>query len=181
MAALSKRAGHYIFALQFFFLLSFFFYRLTSAIADWMSTILPHMMWPYCEFRMQVWNVLHAARWKYRTQKSAKIRHLGTIAQLCPTVSSQLRHVSTIGKKSVKQQYVLHMFPQYGELQPTNSWDQFRSLWHPSKFQRVSCLAFVTAATSLNGPQPNYARCMAASCAGTLYIYIYTFSGALAP
>ena len=27
-----------------------------------------------------------------------KNRHLGTIAQLCPAVSSQLRHVSTIGK-----------------------------------------------------------------------------------
>jgi len=28
------------------------------------------MVWPWCEFRMQVWNLLHAARWKYRTQKS---------------------------------------------------------------------------------------------------------------
>jgi len=28
-----------------------------------------------------------------------KNRHLGTIAQLCRTMSSQLRHVSTIGKK----------------------------------------------------------------------------------
>ena len=47
---------------------------------------------------MQVWNVLHAARWKYRTQKSPKIRHLRTIAQLCRAISSQLRHMSTIGK-----------------------------------------------------------------------------------
>jgi len=47
---------------------------------------------------MQVWNVLHAARWKYRTQKSRQIRHLRTIAQLCRAVSSQLRHISTIGK-----------------------------------------------------------------------------------
>jgi len=30
----------------FFHLLSFFFLRLISAIADWMSTILPHMVWP---------------------------------------------------------------------------------------------------------------------------------------
>jgi len=29
---------------------------------------------------------------------------------------------------------------------------RFGSLWHPSKFQRVSRLAFVTAAKSLNGP-----------------------------
>jgi len=28
----------------------------------------------------------------------------------CRAISSQLRHVSTIGKKLVKQQYVLHMF-----------------------------------------------------------------------
>jgi len=33
-----------------------------------------------------------------------KNRHLGTIAQLCPAISSQLRHVSIIGKKLVKQQ-----------------------------------------------------------------------------
>jgi len=48
---------------------------------------------------MQVWNVLHAARCKCRTQKVAKNRHLGTIAQFCRAISSQLRHVSTIGKK----------------------------------------------------------------------------------
>ena len=53
---------------------------------------------------MQVWNVLHMARWKYRTQKVAKNRDLGTIAQLCRAVSSQLRHISTIGKKLLKQQ-----------------------------------------------------------------------------
>ena len=47
---------------------------------------------------MQVWNLLHAARWKCRTQKSRKNLHLGTIAQLCWAISSQLRHVSTIEK-----------------------------------------------------------------------------------
>jgi len=31
-----------------------------------------------------------------------KIRHLGTIAQLCRAISSQLRHVSTIGKNIVR-------------------------------------------------------------------------------
>jgi len=39
----------------------------------------------------------------------AKNRLLGTIAQLCRAISSQLRHVSTIGEKFVKQQYVLQM------------------------------------------------------------------------
>jgi len=42
-------------------------------------------------------------------KKSQKNRHLGTIAQLCLAVSSQLKHVSTIGKKLVKQQYPPHV------------------------------------------------------------------------
>ena len=55
-----------------FYLLSSFFPRLISAAADWMFTILRHLVWPECEFRMQVWNVLRATRCKYRTQKIAK-------------------------------------------------------------------------------------------------------------
>jgi len=57
---------------------------------------------------------------KHRMQKSRKNRHLGTIAQLCRAISSQLRHISTIGKKLVKQQYVLKMSSQHGELRPTS-------------------------------------------------------------
>jgi len=46
-ALLRSRCGHYIFALWFLVLLSFFlFSRLMSAVADGLSTILPHMMWP---------------------------------------------------------------------------------------------------------------------------------------
>jgi len=72
MTALCNRAGHYIFILWCLLLsvyLSIFFPRLISAVTDWMSAILPHMVWPYCEFKMQVWNMLHIARCKYRTQK----------------------------------------------------------------------------------------------------------------
>jgi len=82
-----------------------------------MSTILLHMVWPECEFRMQVCNVVHAGRWKRRTQLDAKNCHIGTIAQLCPTISSQLRHISTI-EKIVKLQYLPHMSLQYSELRP---------------------------------------------------------------
>jgi len=32
-------------------------------------------------------------------KNDAKTRHLGTIAQLCQAISSQLRHIQTIGKK----------------------------------------------------------------------------------
>jgi len=51
-------------------------------------------------------------------KKVAKNRHLRTIAQLCRAISFQLRHISTIGKKLVEQQYLLQMSPQYGELSP---------------------------------------------------------------
>jgi len=50
------------------------------------------------------------------------------------------------------------------------------SLGHLSKFQRVSRLCFITAPTSLNGDQPNFARCLAVSWAGTPY-----FRGLLPP
>ena len=44
VVALWNRADHYIFILSFVLLLSFL--RLISATADWMSVILPHMVWP---------------------------------------------------------------------------------------------------------------------------------------
>ena len=74
--------------------------------------------------------------------------------------------------KLLKQQYFLHMSSQYGELQPANGWDRLASLWHPSKFQRVLHLGFVTAPPSLNGGQPNFARCLAISWAGILYAFL---------
>ena len=43
----------------------------------------------------------------------------------------------------------------------------------PSKFQQVSRLVFIAAATLLSGDQPNFARCLAISWTGTLYIYIF--------
>jgi len=57
----------------------------------------------------------------------------------------------------VKQQYLLHMSSQYGELRPTNGWDRLAGLGDSSIFQRVSRLGFITAPTSLNRGQPNFA------------------------
>jgi len=88
-------------------------------------------------------------------KKSPKIRHQGTITQLCRAISSQLRHVWTIGKKLVKQQYLPDMSSQYGELQPPSGWDRLFSLVLPSRFQWVSRLFTVTARHSSSGRQPN--------------------------
>ena len=63
------------------------------------------------------------------------------------------------------------MSSQYGELRPTNDWNLLASLGHPSKFQQVSRHGVVTAPTSLNGGQQNFAGCLAVSWAGTLYIH----------
>jgi len=90
-------------------------------------------------------------------KKSSKILHLRTITQLCRAISSQLKHVSTIGKKLVKQQYLLHMPSQHGELRPSNGWDRFGSLGHTSKFQRVSVLGSVTARHFSTGRQRSFA------------------------
>ena len=45
------------------------------------------------------------------------------------------------------------------------------SLGHPIQFQRILRLGFVTAATSLNAGQPNFARCLAVSWTSTLHIH----------
>jgi len=90
---------------------------------------------------MQVWNVLHVARWKYRMQKWCKkliSAHHHTTLSSCV---SQLRHISTIGKKLVKQQYLLQMSPRYGKLWPTNSWDWLASLGYPAHFNGFRILA----------------------------------------
>jgi len=50
----------------------YLFPGLISAVADLVSAILPHTVWPCCKFTMQVWNVRHAARWKYNTQRLRK-------------------------------------------------------------------------------------------------------------
>jgi len=129
---------------------------------------------------MHVWVLECAARASLKiqdakmTQKTPSGHHRTTLSgYIFPT---KARIVLTIGKKLVKQQYLLHMTLQYGELQPTSGWDCFVSLGRLSKFQRVSRLGFVTAATSLNGSQPNFARCLAVFCAATLYIHFWRLS-----
>jgi len=58
-------------------------------------------------------------------------------------------------KKLVKQQYLLQMSLQYGELRPSNGWDRLRVWGTP--FQRVSRLGSVTARQSSSWRQPNMA------------------------
>jgi len=106
MAALRSRCGHYIFVLWFllsffrsFFLSSFFSSRNLSRRRLHVYHTSTHDV-ALVQFKMHVWNMLHAARWN-TGRKNHKKCLLGTIAQLCPAISSQLRHVSAIRPRSI--------------------------------------------------------------------------------
>jgi len=107
MATLWNRASHYIFALWF---LSFFFFLVFSSPnlsgrrldVDHASTRCGPSVNLECRSEMCCMRLTGNAGPK----KLPKICHLGTIAQLCRAISSQLRHVLTIGKRLVKQQYL---------------------------------------------------------------------------
>ena len=80
MVALWNRAGHYIFALWFLLLLSFF-PRLISAVTDWMSAILPQSTHGVALVRISDAGLKRAARGSLEMQdpkkspKSAIYRH----------------------------------------------------------------------------------------------------------
>jgi len=141
MAALRSKWGHYIFVL---FLSSFFFFFSLLNRSRGRLDVCHTSTHGVALVRIEDAGLKRAAcgSMKYRTQKWRKNRHLGTIAQLCRPISSQLKHVSTI-EKTFKQQY-FHISSRYGELLPTSGCDRFVSLGHPSKFQRVSRLVLLS-------------------------------------
>jgi len=198
MAALWNRAGHHIFVLWFLlhghpaqqmrrlyfhpvvssiFLLPFF-PRLFSAIAD-------------CIYHTSTHGVAFSANLRWRSEMCCTWLAENTGCKKSPKNSLSAHNRTTLSgnifaneaciinqKKPVKQQYLLHMSLQCRELWPTNGWDRFESLGHPSKFQQVSRLGVITALTSLIRGQPNFARCLVVSRAGTLYTH---FQGLLPP
>jgi len=85
-----------------------------------------------------------------------KIRHLGTIAQVCRAISSQLRYISTIGKNllssnisSTRSHNMVNFGPVAAEI--------FGEFGEPLQISTVSRLGSVTARHSSSGRQPNFA------------------------
>ena len=108
MAALWNRAGHFIFAVvSSSFYLSIFFSFLPN-LSRCKLDVYYTSTHGVALVRIYDAGVKRAAHGSLKIQNS-KNRHLGTITHLCLAMSSQLRHVSTIGKKLVKQQYLLRM------------------------------------------------------------------------
>ena len=122
MAALWSRADRYIFAL--WFLLSTFFSspNVSRRRLDVCHTCTHGVAFSANLGCMSETCCVQLAE-NTGCKKSPNICHLGTIAQLCQAIFSQLRHLLTIGKILVKQQYFLQTSSQCGEHRPTNNWD----------------------------------------------------------
>jgi len=128
MATLWNRAGHYIFALWFFLL-----FCSSPNLSGRRLDCLPYFhTWCGLSANLECRSEMCCTRLAGNAgcKNSPKICRLGTIAQVCWAISSQLRHVSTIGKKLVKQQYLLNMSPQCVKLRPTSRRDRCVSLGH---------------------------------------------------
>jgi len=127
---------------------------------------------------MQVWNVVHAARWKYRTQnvakKSPSAHHRTTLSGYIFATKACIDNRKNLLNSDPP--------PCVSTIWWTSAHWQLRSVGAfgaPSKFQPVSRLCFITAPTSLNRGQQNLAWCLDVCCLLDWYT-IYTFLGALA-
>ena len=93
---------------------------------------------------MEVWNALHAARWKYRTQKrrqkSPSGHHLTNLSGYIFATEALIGN----RKKLVKQQYVLQMPHNMVNFGPLAA-EIVSLVWGTPKFQLVSRLGSVTA------------------------------------
>jgi len=105
MAALCTTAGHYIFVLWFLLLLSsrpIYLFSSPNLSRHRLNVyhISTHVGLSANLECIECMSEMCCTRLAENTgrKNDAKIRHLRTIAQLCPAISLQLRHVLTIGK-----------------------------------------------------------------------------------
>jgi len=102
---------------------------------------------------MQVWNVLQAAHWKYRKQKSPFWHHRTTLLGYVFGTTACINN----RKKNLLNSNTSSTCPDNMVKQPTNGWGLLASLGHPCKFQWVSLLGSRTARDSSSGRQPHFA------------------------
>ena len=104
---------------------------------------------------MQIWNALHAPRWKHRTQKSRQKSPFGHHRTMSGYIFATKARIDN-RKKTVKMSSTCpHNMVNFGL--SASGWDRSGSLRHTCKFQRVSRLGSVTARHSSSGRQPNFA------------------------
>ena len=100
MVAVWNRADHDIFMLWFVLLLSSFSFSSPNLSRRRLDVCHTSTQWCGLSANLRCRSETCCTRLAENTgrKKVAKNRHLGTIAQLCRAMSSQLRHVSTVGK-----------------------------------------------------------------------------------
>jgi len=138
---------------SFFF---FYFPRLISAVAEWMS--IPYF-YTWCglnvnlECRCEICCTRLAGNTARKNDQKLPSGHHRTT--LSGWIFASKAYVDN-RKKIVKLQYLSHMSSQYGERRPTGGWDLLASLGHPRKFQRISRLRSVTSRHYSCGRQPHF-------------------------
>ena len=143
---------------------SFFFPRLFSAVAYWMST------YTWCGLSASLKcrsDVLRAARWKYRTQKIAKnspsAHHRTTLSGCIFDIKAHIdnrKNLSNSNTLSTCLRNMVNVGPLTAEI--------CSLVWGaPANFNWFRVLASLLQQRR----SPNFARCLAVSWAGTLYIY----------
>jgi len=126
----------------FLVLLLFFFPRLISAVADWMSIPYFHT-WCGLSANLEcrsgtccTWLAGNAG-----CKKSPKSRHLGTIAQLCRAISSQLRQSEKNLLSSHISSRCPHNMVNFGLLAAEIDPVVWGTVWAPTNFNSFRVLA----------------------------------------
>ena len=107
---------------------------------------------------MQVWNVLHATRWKCRTQKIAKNSQSGYHrTNLSGYIFATKSRIDN-WKKSLLNSNSSPTSLQYGELRPISGWDRFVVWGTPANFNQFCVLAALLHGTLLVGTSQTLRR-----------------------
>jgi len=136
-----------IFCSRGYYLLSFFFFlfpRLFSVVGDWMSTILPVFnTWCGRSANLECRSEMYCTWLAENTQRKNYAKKLPSVhhrTTLLGYIFATKAHIDN-RKKLVKQQYLLQISSQYGELRPTNGCYQLASLGTPANFNECRVLA----------------------------------------
>jgi len=179
MAALCNRAGHYIFVLWFLLCSSFFLFFLPFPQPSQVGCLPYFHTWCGLSVNLECRSEMCCMWLAVNTgcKNDEKNCHMHTIAPLCRAISLQLCHVSTIGKKLVKHQYLFHMSLQYGKIRLISGWDQFGSWDTPANLNGFLVLA--SYCSDITHQRPIKLCTMFGRLLG--WYIIYSFLGAVPP
>ena len=150
MAALCNRAGHYIFAMWFLSFSSFFFPSPRRRRLDvcHTSTYGVALASANLACRSETCCTRLAENTERKnSQKSPSGHHRTTLLGYIFAIKARIDN----RKKFIKQQDLLHMSAQYGQLWLTSGWDRFVSLGHPANFNGFRVLAALLHGTLVLG------------------------------